>query len=108
MISFKTTTEESNKYMKHTSRILLAFALALAARLTTNTVSAQVTFEETIATWSCKPLTGNNAGGPAPAPFTNNTVGPGGGNVIVSPITKGLGVGNTTGNDEYGGINFTN
>jgi hypothetical protein len=94
--------------MKHTFRILFAVALALAARLTTNTVSAQVTFEETIATWSCKPLTGNNAGGPAPAPFTNNTVGPGGGNVIVSPITKGLGVGNTTGNDEYGGINFTN
>src|SRR5579859_184260 len=87
---------------------LLSLAAVAAAYFTLNNVSAQVTFEETVATWSCKPLTGNNAGGAAPAPFATSTVGPGGADVIVSPITKGLGVGSTTGNDEYGGINFTN
>ncbi len=95
------------KNMKSRFKLLSIAAVAAVVSLTGNKVFAQASYEETFATWSCKPITAN-AGGAAPAPLTNSTVAPSGANVIVSPITKAAGVGATTGSDEYGGIGFTN
>ena len=93
--------------MKTLSRKPLAIALIGAACLAINQASAQVSWPETIATWSFSGVTANNGGTP-PAPYTNNTVPPAGENVIVGPITKGAGVGTTTGSDDYGGNTWTN
>ena len=93
--------------MKALSKISLVIAMAGAAYLAGSRASAQVTWPETIATWSFSGVTANNGGTP-PAPYTNNTVPPGGENVIIFPVTKGAGVGTTTGSDDYGGNTWTN
>ncbi len=76
-----------------------------AAVLGTNdmVVNATLTAVGSLATWYCGPLV--NGGGAAPAPFTNNTAPVG---VIVTPITKGPGVGAVTTGDAYGGNSWTN
>lgn len=95
--------------MKSLFKVLSAAAFVAITGLTLSNVSAQVSYTETLATWSFSPLP-NGAGGLPPAPFGNNTVPPGGENVIIFPLTKGPGMTtlDTGFNDAYGGENFTN
>lgn len=93
--------------MKTLVNLSLVTVLIGAGQLAVSSACAQVTWSETLATWSFSGVTVNN-GGPPPAPYTNNTVPPGGENVIIFPVTKGAGVGTTTGSDDFGGNTWTN
>jgi hypothetical protein len=97
------------KFTKNMKSLFKVLSLvAVATCFTVNRVSAQVSYTETLATWSFSSLP-NGAGGPPPAPFGNNTVPPGGQNVIIFPITKGAGMPlDPAFNAAYGGENFTN
>ncbi len=89
------------------STALFAALLITVTCCAINRASAQASYPETIATWSTAPLA--NGGGAPPAPFTNNTVAPGGQNVIIFPMQKGFGMTNTvTTTGVYGGAGWTN
>ncbi len=88
------------------SKILFAAALTAAACFTVNQASA-ASYSGTIATWSVGSLT--NGGNLPPALFTNDTVAPGGQNVIIFPMTKGSGLtNNITTAGVYGSAGWTN
>jgi hypothetical protein len=95
--------------MKSLIKVLSMAAVAAVAGFTTNNVSAQQSYIETLATWSFSQLP-NGAGGLPPAPVANITVPPGGQNVVIFPITKGPGMTTLDAgfNAAYGGEGFTN